>query len=66
MTIFLVVDDKGRELVSTPAVERAVWIMNRMDDAARVVTDAGVLVATAKRIDNVSVSRWFVRLGRMA
>ncbi len=64
MTRFLVLDDAGRELVTTPAVEVATWIMNRHPDAVRVETDGGVLIATRQMLNAPTVAAWFQTLGR--
>ena len=62
-TLFLVVAADGRELLSTPAAEIATWAMNRIEGAASVVTDGGVLIATRCYIPAESVAAWLVRLG---
>jgi len=63
VTVFIVLDAHGRELLSTPAVEIATWSMNRLDGAASVVTDDGTLIATRHKIEGASVAAWLVRLG---
>jgi len=63
VTVFLVLDTHGREMLSTPGVEIATWTMNRLDGAASVVTDGGVLIATRRKIEGASVAAWLVRLG---
>lgn len=64
MTVFIILDKHGEELVSTTAAERATWLMNKIPEAVRIVTDGGVLIATRQMLDARTVAEWLQKFGR--
>lgn len=59
----LVVTSNGRTLARAP-VERATYLMNRLDGATRVIREFdGALLATRCPVEGGCVLAWYVRMG---
>lgn len=61
---FLVVDEKGRELLRTGDPMLANKLMNMLKDAVAVLREDGEKMATPVVLDAPSPGAWLMRIGR--